>query len=87
MVYDGYCCYFLSTCQVDCQGDLVVYFTMFMSHNTQKNPLKPNDVIIFATTYIVVGSTTTFLDGASTTTSVDPKKINTPICSTVASTN
>jgi len=60
---------------------------MFMPHNTQKNPLKLNDVIIFAITYIAVGSTTTFVDGASTTTSIDPKKINTPICSIVASTN
>jgi hypothetical protein len=87
MVYNGYRCYFLSTCQVDCQGDLVVHFTTFMPHNTQKNPFKLNDVIIFATTYIAVGSTTTFLDGASTTTSIDPKKINTPICSIVAFTN
>jgi hypothetical protein len=30
MVYDGICCYFLSTCQVECHRDLVVYFTMFM---------------------------------------------------------
>jgi hypothetical protein len=30
MVYDGFYCYFLSTCQVDCEGDLVVHFTMFM---------------------------------------------------------
>jgi hypothetical protein len=28
MVYDGFCCYVFSICQVDCQGDLVVYFTM-----------------------------------------------------------
>jgi hypothetical protein len=28
MVYDGFCCYFIFTCQVDCQIDLVVYFTM-----------------------------------------------------------
>ncbi len=35
MVYDEFCCYFLNTCQVDCQGDLVVHFTMLMpnKHN------------------------------------------------------
>jgi len=53
----------------------------------KKNSLKLNDVIIFASTYIAVGSTTTFVDGASTTTSIDPKEINTPICSIVASTD
>ncbi len=87
MVYDGYCCYFLSTSQVDCEVDLVVHFIMFMPPQHTKNPLKLNDVIIFATTYIAVGSTTTFVDGASTTTSIDPKEINTPICSIVASMN
>ncbi len=89
MVYDGYCCYFLSTCQVDCQRDLVVHFTMFMPHNTKKNPPKLDDVIIFATTYIVIGSITTIVvvDGAFTTTSIDPKEINIPICSIGASTN
>jgi hypothetical protein len=30
MVYDGFFCYFFSTCQIDCQGDLIVYFTMFI---------------------------------------------------------
>jgi hypothetical protein len=30
MVYDGFCCHFLSTCEIDCQGDLVIYFTMLM---------------------------------------------------------
>ncbi len=30
MVYDRFCCYVFSICQVDFQGDLVVYFTMFM---------------------------------------------------------
>jgi hypothetical protein len=39
MVYDGFCCYFLSTCQVDFQGDLIVYFTMLMP---QKNIFVPN---------------------------------------------
>jgi hypothetical protein len=29
MVYDEFCCYFFSTCQVDFQRDLVVHFTMF----------------------------------------------------------
>jgi hypothetical protein len=52
-----------------------------------KNPLKLDDVIIFATIYIVVGSTPTFVDGVSTSTSIDPKEINTPICSIAASTN
>jgi hypothetical protein len=33
MVYDGFCCYFFSTCQLDYQGDLVVYFTMFLPHH------------------------------------------------------
>jgi len=35
MIYDEFCCYFLYTCQVDCQGDLVVHFTMLMpkKHN------------------------------------------------------
>jgi hypothetical protein len=47
----------------------------------KKNPPKLDDVIIFATTYIAVGSTTTFVDGASTITSIDPKEINTPVCS------
>jgi len=29
MVYDGFCCYFIYTCQVDYQGNLIVYFTNF----------------------------------------------------------
>ncbi len=32
MFYDGFYCYFFSTCQIDCQGDLIVHFTMFMSN-------------------------------------------------------
>lgn len=35
MVYDGFHCYFLYTCQVDCQGDLVVHFTMFYAQQAQ----------------------------------------------------
>jgi hypothetical protein len=53
----------------------------------KKNPPKLDDVIIFATIYIAIGSTTTFVDGAFTTISIDSKEINTPICSIVASTN
>jgi hypothetical protein len=30
MVYDEFYCYFLFTYQVNCQGDLVDYFTMLM---------------------------------------------------------
>jgi hypothetical protein len=33
MVYDGFGCYFLSTYEVDCKGDLIVYFTMLMPMN------------------------------------------------------
>ncbi len=36
IVYDRFCCYFFSTCQVDYQGDLVVYFTMLMLKNLIK---------------------------------------------------
>jgi len=53
----------------------------------EKNLPKLDDVIIFATTYITIGSTTTFIDGASTTNSSDPKEINTPICSIAVCTN
>jgi hypothetical protein len=37
MVYDGFGYYFLSTCQVDYQGDLVVYYIMLA-------PLLTNEV-------------------------------------------
>jgi len=32
MVYDGFCCYFFYIYQLDYQGDLIVYFTMFVPH-------------------------------------------------------
>lgn len=53
----------------------------------KKNPPKLDDVIIFAITYIVIGSITTFIDGASTTNSSETKEINTPICSIAVCTN
>ncbi len=36
MVYDGFCYYFLSTCHIHCQGDLVVYFTFFFALKIKK---------------------------------------------------
>jgi hypothetical protein len=36
MVYDGFYCYFFSTYQVDYQGNLIVYFAMFMLHKATK---------------------------------------------------
>jgi hypothetical protein len=37
MIYNAFNSYFLFTCQVNCQGDLVVYFTMLTLGQTYQN--------------------------------------------------
>jgi hypothetical protein len=44
MVYDGFCDYFLFICQVDYQGDLVIYFTMLMPKNLIKQIIRLTNV-------------------------------------------
>ncbi len=54
MVYDAFCSYFLFSCQVDYQGNLVVYFTMFMCWGEHIKIIQTFNLLVPFQSYILI---------------------------------